>query len=103
MLQESCLLCCLTCGVLGLLQKNLSSVNGSLFSFFWFADDDEDMPNLPMTDGDDEESVILRRNIVARQLSGDPSKINPALSLNQQAQALAYNPKLEIDRYSHFN
>ena len=56
------------------------------------------MPDLPFTDGDDEESVILRRNIVARQLSGDPSKINPALSLNQQAQALAYNPKLEIER-----
>ena len=54
---------------------------------------------MPYTDGDDEEAVTLRRNIVARQLSGDPSKINPALSLNQQAQALAYNPKLEIERF----
>jgi hypothetical protein len=47
--------------------------------------------------------VILRRTIVARQLSGDPSKINPALSLNQQANALAYNPKHEIERYSVFH
>jgi hypothetical protein len=64
-----------------------------------FDDSDDYSAYMPSTDGDDEESVILRRTIVARQLSGDPSKINPALSLNQQAQALAYNPKLEIDRY----
>jgi hypothetical protein len=38
--------------------------------------------------------------IVARQLSGDLSKINPSLALNQQANALPYNPKLEIERYS---
>ncbi len=37
-------------------------------------------------------------NLLRRQLSGDPSKINPELSLNQQVSALAYNPRLEIDR-----
>jgi hypothetical protein len=41
----------------------------------------------------------MRRIIVARQLSGDLSKINPSLALNQQANALPYNPKLEIERY----
>ncbi len=61
------------------------------FSFFFFDETDDYSPYIPITDGDDEESVILRRTIVARQLSGDPSKINPALSLNQQANALAYN------------
>jgi hypothetical protein len=60
-----------------------------------FDDSDDYSAYMPSTDGDDEESVILRRTIVARQLSGDPSKI----ILKQQAQALAYNPKLEIDRY----
>jgi len=40
----------------------------------------------------------MRRLIVARQLSGDLSKINPSLALNQQANALPYNPKLEIER-----
>lgn len=38
------------------------------------------------------------RNILRKQLSGDPSKINPLLSLNQQVNALSYDPKLEIDR-----
>ncbi|TRY77398.1 hypothetical protein TCAL_11860 [Tigriopus californicus] len=38
------------------------------------------------------------RNILRKQLSGDPSKINPHLSLNQQVNALSYDPKLEIDR-----
>jgi hypothetical protein len=36
--------------------------------------------------------------LLQRQLSGDPSKINPNLNLNQQANNLAYNTKLEIDR-----
>ena len=38
------------------------------------------------------------QKLLRRQLSGDPSKLNPELSLNQQAGALAYNPRLEIDR-----
>ncbi len=78
--------------------------NTALFYFshiFLFEDTDEYCPYVPFTDGEDEDSVILRRTIVARQLSGDPSKINPALSLNQQANALAYNPKHEIER-CHF-
>ena len=38
------------------------------------------------------------RTLLRRQLSGNPSKLNPVLSLNQQVGILAYNPKLEIDR-----
>ena len=36
--------------------------------------------------------------ILSRQLSGNPSRINPDLDLNTQVNCLAYNPKLEIDR-----
>ncbi len=39
--------------------------------------------------------------ILHDQLSGDISRINPNLSLNQQANVIAYNSKYEIDR-SHF-
>eukprot|EP00095_Tigriopus_kingsejongensis_P002783 snap_masked-scaffold623_size123039-processed-gene-0.5 protein:Tk02783 transcript:snap_masked-scaffold623_size123039-processed-gene-0.5-mRNA-1 annotation:"hypothetical protein DAPPUDRAFT_302459" len=41
---------------------------------------------------------VKLRSIIQKQLSGDPSKINPHLSLNQQVNALSYDPKLEIDR-----
>ncbi len=36
--------------------------------------------------------------LLRRQLSGDPSKLNPELALNQQVGALSYDPRLEIDR-----
>ena len=39
-----------------------------------------------------------RRAILERQLSGDPSKINPEMCLNQQVSCLSYDPKREIDR-----
>ena len=39
-----------------------------------------------------------RRAILERQLSGDPSKINPDMCLNQQVSCLSYDPKREIDR-----
>jgi len=45
-----------------------------------------------------EEGVKKRKQIISRQLSGDPSQINPALPLNQQAKKLQYNDKYEIDR-----
>lgn len=38
------------------------------------------------------------RNILQRQLSGNPDQINPELCLNQQVGILSYDPKLEIDR-----
>ena len=40
----------------------------------------------------------LRKTILARQLSGDPTKVNPDRALNSQAKIMAYNPKLEISR-----
>ena len=43
----------------------------------------------------------LRKTILSRQLSGDPTKVNPDLALNSQAKIMAYNPKLEISR-DHF-
>ena len=42
--------------------------------------------------------VELRKTILARQLSGDPTKVNPDRALNSQAKIMAYNPKLEISR-----
>ena len=50
---------------------------------------------------DSEEGVKIRKQIISRQLSGDPTKINPELPLNQQAKVLSYNPKFEID-FSNF-
>ena len=44
------------------------------------------------------DSVDLRKTILARQLSGDPTKVNPDQALNSQARIIAYNPKLEISR-----
>ena len=38
------------------------------------------------------------KQLVQRQLSGDPSKLNPKVTLNQQINILSYDPKLEIDR-----
>ena len=46
----------------------------------------------------DEDKVQFRKTILARQLSGDPSKLNPNITLNEQAKIMVYNPKLEIDR-----
>ena len=43
-------------------------------------------------------AVEFRKTILARQLSGEPEKVNPELSLNSQAKIVAYNPKLEINR-----
>jgi hypothetical protein len=48
------------------------------------------------------EGVQARKSIISRQLSGDPTKINPALSLNQQAKVLPYNPKFEISRSNFY-
>lgn len=64
------------------------------------SDNDDDLfLNLDQPDSSDAEAqVTLRKNIVRKQLSGDPSKINPCLSLNQQANALPYNTDYEIDR-----
>ena len=45
-----------------------------------------------------EDKVQFRKKILARQLSGDPSKLNPDIALNEQAKIMVYNPKLEIDR-----
>ena len=44
------------------------------------------------------DSVEFRKNILARQLSGDPTKVNPELTLNSQVKVMAYNAKLEIPR-----
>ena len=49
---------------------------------------------------DNSDSVEFRKNILARQLSGDPTKVNPELTLNSQVKVMAYNPKLEIPRKS---
>ena len=46
----------------------------------------------------DEHTVEFRKTILARQLSGDPTKLNPNIILNEQAKIMVYNPKLEIDR-----
>ena len=46
------------------------------------------------------DSTEFRKTILARQLSGDPTKVNPNLALNSQAKIMPYNPKLEIDRAS---
>merc|ERR1719188_771020 len=46
----------------------------------------------------DEDKALLRKTVLARQLSGDPSKLNPNITLNEQAKIMVYNPKLEIDR-----
>ena len=54
-----------------------------------------DEANLDMKD---EDKVQFRKNILARQLSGDPTKLNPNITLNEQAKIMVYNPKLEIDR-----
>ena len=54
-----------------------------------------DEANLDMKD---EDKVEFRKNILARQLSGDPTKLNPNITLNEQAKIMVYNPKLEIDR-----
>ena len=46
----------------------------------------------------DEEKAILRKTVLARQLSGDPTKLNPNITLNEQAKIMVYDAKLEIDR-----
>merc|ERR1719322_2060067 len=46
----------------------------------------------------DEDKALLRKTVLARQLSGDPSKLNPNITLNEQAKIMVYDPKLEIDR-----
>ena len=46
----------------------------------------------------DEDKAKLRKSVLARQLSGDPSKLNPNITLNEQAKIMVYVPKLEIDR-----
>merc|ERR1719210_1233576 len=56
--------------------------------------DDEDIGNF---NDPSEEAVKARKKIISRQLSGDPSKLNPDLPLNQQAKVLSYNPDFEID------
>merc|ERR1719210_1659666 len=60
--------------------------------------DDEDIGNF---NDPSEEAVKARKKIISRQLSGDPSKLNPDLPLNQQAKVLSYNPDFEID-FSNF-
>ena len=42
--------------------------------------------------------VEFRKTILDRQLSGDPTKMNPDLTLNSQVKVMAYNPKFEIAR-----
>ena len=42
--------------------------------------------------------VEFRKTILDRQLSGDPTKVNPDLTMNAQVKVMAYNPKLEIPR-----
>ena len=37
--------------------------------------------------------VEFRKTILDRQLSGDPTKVNPDLPLNSQVKVMAYNPK----------
>ncbi len=61
---------------------------------------DEDPSDLFDDDLNDnsEEAVKKRKNIIQRQLSGDPAKINPSLALNSQAKVLPYNSQFEIDR-----
>ena len=54
-----------------------------------------DEANLDMKE---EDKVQFRKTILARQLSGDPTKLNPNITLNEQAKIMVYNPKLEIDR-----
>ena len=39
-----------------------------------------------------------RKRLFSLNLDGDPKSFNPDLSLNSQARAIKYNPKLEIDR-----
>ena len=46
----------------------------------------------------DEDKALLRKTVLARQLSGDPTKLNPNITLNEQAKIMVYDPKLEIDR-----
>ena len=55
--------------------------------------DSEELGPLNNTD-----AVEFRKTLLTRQLSGDPAKLNPDLSLNSQAKIVAYNPKLEINR-----
>lgn len=45
-----------------------------------------------------EEGMKARKKIISRQLSGDPTKLNPDMFLNQQAKVLPYNPVYEIDK-----
>ena len=45
-----------------------------------------------------EEAVKARKKIISRQLSGDPDKLNPTMTLNQQIKLLSYNDKHEISR-----
>jgi serine/threonine protein kinase len=42
--------------------------------------------------------IDRRKMLLQRQLSGDPSKINPELTINQQVNILSYDPKRELDR-----
>ena len=64
-----------------------------------FIEQSEDLGDLDgVDDSDSEQKIKFRQTILARQLSGDPSKLNPQKALNSQASAITYNPKLEIDR-----
>ena len=45
-----------------------------------------------------EEAIKARKKIISRQLSGDPSKLNSTMTLNQQIKLLPYNDEHEIDR-----
>ena len=38
----------------------------------------------------DEDKALLRKTVLARQLSGDPSKLNPNITLNEQAKIMVY-------------
>ena len=74
--------------------SNAKPIGGSLDGLTF---DPEDALSMKWNDNT-EEGINMRKKIFSRQLSGDPSKLNPALPLNQQVKMLPYNPRHEIDR-----
>ena len=45
-----------------------------------------------------EEAIKARKKIISRQISGDPAKLNPSMTLNQQIKLLQYNDDHEMHR-----
>ena len=73
----------------------------NMFNIDYGIDDSLDYDEFSNINDDSEEGIQARKQIIKRQLSGDPTKINPDIPLNQQAKVLSYNPQYEID-FSNF-